>query len=51
LGGRLRIRGFLEVNVCGTVRRYRMMSNADTWNTVWLDVTDLVPTSSKPSAK
>jgi hypothetical protein len=40
-----------EVNVCGTVRRYRMISSADTWTPVWLDVTDLVPAPSKRSDK
>ena len=36
-----------EVNVCGKVRRYRMMSG-DLLDPVWLDVTELGPGSGRP---
>jgi hypothetical protein len=40
-----------EVNVCGKIRRYRVMGTIENGGPVWLDVTDLVPGSSAASDK
>jgi len=43
-------RGVVDLNVCGQVRRYRVVGTTHGTLPLWLDVTSLYPPSALPSA-